>query len=69
MLLQTELVLNVINYRVNFPWLFVFSYYLFRAFYFCLLVAKILALEAIKSVMYSAQDTTLKITIKTIYLK
>ena len=53
MLLQTELVLNVINYRVNFPWLVVFSYYLFRAFYFCLLVAKILALEAVKSVMYS----------------
>ena len=39
--------------------------------YFCLglLVAKTVALEAITSVMYSVQHTTLKITIKTILLK
>ena len=55
LLLQTELGMNFINYRVNFHWLFVFSHYLFRAFYFCLLVAKILALEAIRSVMCSAK--------------
>ena len=53
---------------INFNWSLVFSLYLYRAFNFCLLVSKILAHEAIRSVMHSAQDTTLKITIKTIYL-
>ena len=61
LLLQT----NVINNRVNFHCSFVFSHYLFRALHFCLLDTKILALEDIRSVMYSAQDMTLKITTKT----
>ena len=64
---QSMLLMSLIT--VNFHFFFVFCHYFFRAFHFCLLDTKILALEGIRSVMYRAQDTTLKITIKTIYLK